>query len=691
MLFKRLCLFIFLPFLLKSQSSPFPEQLNYTWPDRFANYAPLPDSLKAEDAVILKERIELSNYTLFHRVAVKVLTAKGIEGFKHITLPENFDLSNTPNFNVQGRFKDRNFAFFQTFKIRYFCARVIKSPKKIVELPLSYSSKKTEWLRQNGERMEDIIYTFNINEAVPGDIIEYIYAASIDWKYTQMTIYPQGKFAKLDYALQLAVNNLSMGKRIDSCVVLSSHIPLACGTTQLSYNGIYVSAFADYTLSGLEPIQYPTNALEGNLPSVTITNGFPYTSYSRKGIPAFTSGMGYTSAFLNYYGWYSKEHEEWHDTYHHHIHTFISHFKEDKKDTTGYFFMRDLVDTLNSYTVLSAEDLVRSGYPPYAVQSSERLLRGKIAEEFMYKNYCDIASSRKLNYYKATLADKRHGKVELRFRQCAQAECNLLALPSGNGFGYFLPRYHKLSYFPEELPFYYEDVPCVLVSPSGKAPLKLTRTPSSAVISNSRTETAEFKVNLDSMTIEAHYKEKLSGQFSTLLRPLYAHQPIDSTVEAYYFKKCTDKPLSFNANVSLQSSEKNFPYAQVYHGGERIRLTDRKKISLHGWFSFLYSEKIYPEKSAHDFYVDFKFTDSYNFLFEFNRPVEIENISHLNKTFLNDYFEAKIYFAKQDESRYLLKVSVAVKKDMIPRETADTLREFCRFLDEMDKLEIIVR
>ena len=123
----------FISFSLSGQSL-LPGQSDFKWGDNFVNYKQVPDSLKEEDAVILKEQLDLSDDYIKRRVSIKIQNADGIKAFQKIQLPENFDLTNFPNFSKQGHFKDRKVPPIYKYEAYYFSARIIKPNKRIINL-----------------------------------------------------------------------------------------------------------------------------------------------------------------------------------------------------------------------------------------------------------------------------------------------------------------------------------------------------------------------------------------------------------------------------------------------------------------------------------------------------------------------------------------------------------------------------
>ncbi|MEO8761094.1 MAG: hypothetical protein ABI388_07340 [Bacteroidia bacterium] len=695
-----LCFLILLPNLFLAQ---FTEQVGIAWPDKFTDYKELPDSLKKNDAVILNENISITKTEITVRTAIKILNENGLAHFKNLQLPQNFDLTNSPNFNKQGRFKDRINPFLE-FTVDYFIARIIKPNKKIIELPIKYKANKTYWIQHNGERLYEKVYDFTFDNLQVGDILEYIYKEAVTVNDLQDVIYPNNKYPKLNYNLKIIATSLYYSKQQRNLpLIYNTNIDTAnfSSTDIVASNQRVVTNIYHYNyLSGIE---YPQNLQVGTLlPNISVNNNFYikndyYSRFDRMNPSSKRDMESERSAFRSNYTWMfflDTIHTNYYDNYNLKIIKFISTIEEDKTDTFNVIFLSRLTNALNSLKFISAETMNYSSEAQYAVASSERLMLGQIVEEFIFKDYSSILTAKNVFYYETFIIDKRLSTVNSKFRNHSSLEKTIITLPTKNEFKFFVPRYKGLKYFADELPFYYEGTSCVLLpcySCTGNNKSYKTlfgHTPISTASENLRTEAAVFNVNVDSSIISATIKEHLGGQFSTVLRSFYNKEIIDSTIPEYYFKRCMDVPLAFNKQIKQVASEEVFPFTQKYHCAEKIMMESKTKIDLHNWFAFTYKKEDYPTIPNHAFYTDFVYTDNYDFLFQFNKPVEITNIENLNKKVENNYFEATSSFTKQEDSTYLLNVRIKVKQPVVPQKEGDKLTEFVNVLNEINNFVI---
>ncbi|MBI3517877.1 MAG: hypothetical protein HY062_00785, partial [Bacteroidetes bacterium] len=387
--------------------------------------------------------------------------------------------------------------------------------------------------------------------------------------------------------------------------------------------------------------------------------------------------------------------ERIYDKYGANLRKFTFRFPDNPADTNHLLFLNQLTDTFNFYKFLSSENMHYAKDAQYSITSSERLLKQQLVEEFIGDIYSDVLFEKNVFYYKANIQDRRLGMHTIAHRAHESYELEFIAIPVKKSFKYYLPRFNGLKYFPDELPFYYEGAFCALFPKNTKAAskkedvqnLKFITTPISTYNENIRTENAAFKINIDSSIVHATIKENLNGQFSTLLRHYYNKDCIDSTVKVQYFKKCTDKPRSGNQFIKLSSQSKTFPFKASYICSENIPIS-KDKIDLSNWFSFLFTENDFKNKITQDYYLDFTYTDTYNFLLEFNKPVTITNIEELNSSLSNEYFEISSIISKQSETKYLFAVITKAKQYVLPQQKSTLLMEYVKQLDKLNSLNI---
>ena len=119
-----------------------------------------------------------------------------------------------------------------------------------------------------------------------------------------------------------------------------------------------------------------------------------------------------------------------------------------------------------------------------------------------------------------------------------------------------------------------------------------------------------------------------------------------------------------------------------------MTLQSDKYLHLKNWFSFVLGSFSLPEKPCHDYYIDFDFSDAYNFLLDFGSPVEITNVSAFSKSIRNDFFELESQVVKNSDTSYLLKVKVVVKERRIPEDKLDLLMDMVKHLDEINNFSL---
>ncbi|MES2761247.1 MAG: hypothetical protein V4677_03530 [Bacteroidota bacterium] len=668
---------------------------NYTWPDFNKNFDAIADSFKNDDAVILNDDINLNfpEHYIKRRQAVKILNEKGLAHYKTISLPQNFDITkaNNPTYK-QGRFCKRNIPFIYEYKIIYFSARIIRN-KTMTEIPIKVTGNKVFWVKYDGERIPDFEYKFDFPDLQVDDIIEYSYKAEISGSYDSDQFYLNDYFPKLKSSLSIRV--LAPAKIDRSDVILNHNIDSThCIRTLVpDRNNTYLNF--NYTYSNLKAIKYSQNVLAGrNLPHVTASIYSMDKHYFNESLQSVKY------LYTTKYSWFVIpdsliEKTKVYDKYGANMRKFISKFPENLKDSSHTLFFAQVIDSINTYKFVTAEQMHYGKDAQYALTSSEKLMRRELIEEFIGETYSDILFEKNIFYYRANVQDRRLGLHTTANRSHEDYELEFIALPVKNSFKFYLPRFNGVKYLPDELPFYYEGSFCALFPKNTKAALykeglqdlKFIKTPASTYNENVRAENAVFKINIDSALIRSTIKINLNGQFSTILRHFYNNEIIDSTIKPEYFKKCTDKPNSYDKQIKLLSQAKNFPFKSSYMCSENIR-TSKAQLDLTNWFSFIFDKGNFKDPVTQNYFLDFTFTDTYNFLFEFNKPTEISNMDDFNKKLSNDFFEVSSIINKQENNKYLLTVSTKAKQYLLPEEKSEYLTEYLNLLSEINSLKL---
>ncbi|HWY10623.1 MAG TPA: hypothetical protein VN026_04815 [Bacteroidia bacterium] len=696
-------IFNFLVFLSDAQN--FPLQKDFEWPDKFVNYKKVPDSLNTEDAIILKEVVTYGNDFISRRIAIKIQNNEGLAKFKKIQLPENYDLTNYPNENKLGRFKGRKDPFIYSYAPKYFAARIIKPNRKIIDLQINVASSKVYWVVTGGERIYDFLYNIDIENLEAGDILEYTYKADVDWRGGIINYYPNESNVKFDYNLTAIAYSTPKFNTIDFIDGHNSQVNSV--KTNSAYSNGNLITTKEVHFDYLKAITYSSNIRPGiNLPHLSINYGIYYMQTPR---PVHYTGFNHNVQaskpfyVLNPNVWLifsdSSKYSPTNNNYNTNLRKFLSSFDYSyTSDSTGVKYMTRVTDSLNTMKYVSSEDIHYSGNAQYSMASTELLNKGKITEEFVVKNYFDILNAKNIFYYQGIVMDKRQSEIRMEYRGHMNLEKKIIILPDGKSFKYFMPRYKGMDYNTDELPFYFEGVNCALIPAetkygngkykTKKVQILFTKTPKSLYNENTRSEAGVFKIKTDSFSINVNTKLNLGGQFSTVLRHYYNNSIIDSTIGLNYYKKCTDKPHAKDMKITMANSSKIFPFKCSYNTTEKIGLASKNSIDLNNWFSFTCSEEQLAKKPNHDYYVDFQYTDAYNYLFEFDKAVELLNADDFSKKMNNDYFEINSNLVKQDDTKYLLSVMIKVKQDMIPEKDAMRIMDFVAMLDVINHFKL---
>lgn len=655
------------------------------------------ENYRAEKPAVLKEQEELSdllilsdqaefcfyaqnNEKLTRNLIVKINTQKGLDIVKTHRLPESFDPAFDAHYFKQGRMARVKTPFITEFTLKKYGARKIYGGKW-KELVFDLKYEEVKWMKTAGdfagEFVKEDIKAFHLRDLQIGDVVQIAYEADFNASYGNNLFYLTSAYPKLscEYTFTYKVGARFSGYGF----VLPVNIPDSCVKRTGERFKDYEIISDKITLTNLGGINYPSNSFEGNrLPHV-----FADFRVFRILTGSYPSDGGRIYDFEYYrpknFGWMVSG-----DTTNYYTKVYDKQFAAIRKfssrlppytgnDSTNTGFFKALCDTLNSFRYITSNHMFYNEPNLRDVYSGEHLLKRRLVEHLQWKTYKDILNDSKVFYSVANIQDKRYGEHNSSYRAAYAYEKELIAIPSGNSYIYFMPRYRGMKYHLNELPFYLEGTLALLQPRNFQADVKnkedhifrFIKTHRGTFNENTRTENAVVRISLDSLKADLLIKESLSGQFSTVLRHLYLGDAIDSTISTHYFRKCTDKPFASKQKIKLSSKMTEFPFRYNFNCTEQIGLAGDKHLRLKNWFSFPLSKNTLPEQPQHDYYFDFEFSDAYNFLLNFSQPVELKNASAFSKKLSNELFELESEIVAQSENAYLLKVKLVIRKARI--------------------------
>ncbi|MES2681620.1 MAG: hypothetical protein V4635_17120 [Bacteroidota bacterium] len=668
----------------------------YVIPAEYENYL-------RSDVVVLEDHTSFyfyssTNERLVRKIVLRINNKNGLEAAGNHKLPESFDRAYDAHLFKQGRQARIGTPFISEYHINHFAARKFAAGKWS-EVPFKLKYETIRWIKSSGEFADDQVSTFQLQNLSIGDIVEIYYDAAFNSNYGSNLFYFNGRYPKLkvEYDFIYKVNKRFAGYAF-ICPVNIKDSVISKTITDQKEDVIKTDKILLKNLSG---INYGANSFESKtIPHVfadfrfyrVVNNSYPVDGGRLYEIDYIRPRNFEWLVIADTNNYYTRIYDKQFAS----IRKFVSTLPPSGKDSTNKIFFKALCDTFNNFRYISSNHLFYNESNLYDVYSADHLLKRRLIEHSLIKVYKDILNDNKIFYYSVNVQDNRYGEHSLSNRSHYAYENSLICIPNGKSYIYFMPRFNGIKYHLNELPFYFEGSLAALyphnfqeeVKNKDDKFFKFIKTHKGTFNENTRTENVTVKISIDSLKTTLAIKESLSGQFSTVIRHLYLNEFIDSTIAPLYFKRCTDKPNAIGAKVKLSSHIGEFPFRYTFNCSERIPMQNKQALDIRHWFSFIISKHSFPELPTHDYYFDFDFTDTYNFLLDFDSAVEIRNLANFTKKINNDFFELESEIIKNSDSNYLLKVRLAVKERKIPVEKVGLINELVETLEELNNFSL---
>jgi hypothetical protein len=250
-----------------------------------------------------------------------------------------------------------------------------------------------------------------------------------------------------------------------------------------------------------------------------------------------------------------------------------------------------------------------------------------------------------------------------------------------NILAYVLPFSEINQYYCEELPFYYENIPVILINTYDFGSYKLNmldsarivRTPASQFAENFRRVRSVATIDLDAGTSDFTTSVKLAGQYSTLCRFSYLNKPTDPTVNPQYNQKVWEigQDVSLK-NLNVAKTELFFPFSTSitadYSCNSLIEKTDEGyNISIRNWLNHVIPSDYDTLFRFTDFYPDFLGSDSYIYQLVFDQNITLLK-TFRNISLNNEYGSFTLSIQQQSENKILVTSNLSCKNPVIGKE-----------------------
>ena len=653
------------------------------------------------DLVILSDLTQIyfctiSSERLVRNIKYKINTVKGLERLKHYTMPESFDMGFDSKIYVQGRRSRIKRPILKDQKIKVFAARKF-SNQRWSNVSVKDRYERQRLIQTDGSFLEEDAFIFDLGSIAVGDVVELYYELSFNASYGSNVFYFHSVYPKLNCEYDFIYRQDKSLEDVSYFLPVNID-PSRIYTSKVNYEGYHLVT-TKIQLADLQPNHYPLNS-NACIKMPHVCTDFNYyrtmVKYEDKQYYFTKTSRAKNFEWPNYHDTSVKEMPRIYDKHFTAIKKCVATLPSSGSDSQNLQFMKAFCDSINNYRYMTPNQLFYNESQLYELPVGEHLLKRRLTGHTLRKIYSDIFRESHLFYYLVNIQDKRLGEHQNKQRAHVAYERNLFAIPIDSQFVFLMPRNDGLKYHLDELPFYYEGANAALIptnfqqetkNKAGKG-FRLVKTKQTSCTDNVRQESATVKISLDSLTARLIIQERLSGQFSTLLRPVYLSDNIDSTVSPNYFKTCLDKPYSSQKKIKRVSTSTEAPFPYTFDCSAKIKLRDTSLLDLNNWFSFTLTRQVIPVQPTYDYYFDFTLSDFYRLQLDFDKPVQLKNRAGFNKKIDNTYFFLESGSDILAENRFVLTVILKIKQTKIPAEEAHLLTDFIEQLEQLNQFKL---
>lgn len=662
-----------------------------------------------EDLIILKKDMEvdivgLKLALMYARISntstILIKTKKGLDELDPIKLPRKLD-----NQYIYHASTVRNINWaYDDVEIRYFNASNGHNPK---ELDVNTQIVTKRVLNLEGFFGEIYEYEYTVENLKIGDTITISYSYDVpfnlNWIYfLSNRIFFHEKYPIKEYHLKWCYNK---NLEIDSIFANQNKPKIVTDENNICYT---------WNLKNLpgcldEPGGRPYKSLPYFV-FVPQSYDLEYThfnSFKMEFIPTY---------FFESWDVQSKLYDEYWNTlignrskdnlaYKHIADRYISMAPNDSIGLTRMrYFQRFMVDSVSYDPAIN----YYSNNENHLVQrAGVDLSTGVVKDHNIERVYGNIIPGLGLDFFTAYPVDIRVGEISPQYTSTVKDNDLMIGVAMNNKtLGFVIPKSDKNSYYFEELPFYYEGIPVLLLHYTDfpnqlekrnfNTNFRTVNTPNSGWKDNYRKVQSKVNVSLENNEIDFQTRVMLSGQYSTLTRNVYNNLPVDSTINPKYF----DPVWNISNDVSLKKTNTEhpqifYPFKTTitlnYDSKNLIESKDSSfNISVGSWFKPIFYEGISNDTRFLDYYPDFIGSDNYSYMLEFNKPIKLADKTYDTKI-LNDYAHLSFTIKQISENKLLLTYNYSILTRKVEKENIHQVKEINRMIDDIRKMKINIK
>lgn len=627
---------------VEAQFYPLPH-FNHEWSDQQPIQLGVDPAYTDYPAVVLRDKRKVSVrgrkeefiHVYFERKQrIKIQSLEnGAMPFSRIQLPESLDpFYDCRNLPLSERSNGCSPDYFNV-QIVFFAARKILNDSSYVNL--NFNDNFVVDQIEIGERFEEQFrYVFNLMDIEIGDHLEIHYKVEVPFAYNWFLFNSQRIFFHGNYPVQNQRTELVTHKHLrseirgtqpDSVYTRKKRTHRVWRNTSISgcisEKGIRPSSDLPhivYSLHTANPRLQGRNHLSGQLlPANYTLNMFKYRERNALWLRMMASRS-------------SESDEQWRK-----VRSFMAKTTDGIPPGEPLIKLNEIHSTIVNDFSYKKDDAVFAELDMGLERMGDFVQDSTLREISRYNLYAKVITHLGLKYYPVYMLDKRIGSLARQYPSNILFSDFSFAVPDGDYLNLYYPKSEQFGYEVNEYPFYLAGSRAFIVDVD-RLTTEDNYFPSLIDLplitdDNYRNTVVHGMVNTAEGVVKGSIELDLSGQFSALTRSLYDFGEIDSSINPMYGRKVFHNRKVEYENTRRVYSNSNAPYERSYSIDYELKISESAqngglyKLSLKGFFPFIYWEEFdeYPRQLP--FYGDFMGVDIIQFNLVFDRPVEIEN------------------------------------------------------------------
>jgi hypothetical protein len=315
--------------------------------------------------------------------------------------------------------------------------------------------------------------------------------------------------------------------------------------------------------------------------------------------------------------------------------------------------------------------------------------------------YTQLIKRLKTKYYKCYLRDKRVETIDFDEYQAPITSKLFFCVPYHKKAIYFMPKRHRFGYLANEMPFYYEDIPTILIPQTvpyedfqylRNIEYMNVYTPQSSEEDNVRNSNVMANVSVDSLKTSFDAKVDLRGQFSTMCRGAYQYGFVDTFANTKYGQMIsTIGGNTILLNNDLVQRDNEFPFKTIFRLKYSISNNIKKNkdttytLDLSNWFNHVIYEGFSAKGRQMAFHPDFKGLDVYRYSIRFDKDVQLLNGNTLEADYTNNLGVYRIKITQLQPNSIQVESYFLVNKDVVDAPNVRDVEDIYTAISKLNK------